>query len=366
MKTIDLNFDDQVNNMVPYKKEETTGFIENFVEQARLQFREELSISSQIPSDMAYDRRKQLIDLNTSGVISDEVVSSYYDYDKATLDDEGLSVYARDVLGREDVLTLREYKKAEDKEYTQKREAAGEMADKAGVAGTIGVVLGAVGPHAIDPIILPSYLLGYGEVATALRAAKYLAAAKKMGPILAVEGALEGVRQIPVASFKQDLGVDYSTSDAAKNVALTLGAVTALGVGVPLLAKTVSRSAKEAANAVEESWLPKGDIRKLIADLDFQAKEANKMGGNYEDGVAGITKQTDNLVNPEIRKDPMGDTIDSGSDVGTETLDAELKTEVSKLPETSTERVAYEVDEAKKVSIQESKARMRANCPEGG
>ena len=185
---------------------EETGFVENFVQAAALTYREDMSISSMITSRERNERSVQLYNLYKEGVISEQIYDSYFDHKTGQMDEGGLADYAINSLGRTEVLSEEDLKKAEREELTAMREEAQDVFDRSTFLGKAGRFLGPVLPLAVDPVTLPTYLVGFGAVAKAAHIAKIA------GRFALAEGTAEAVRQIPVTSWKEEIGVDYSLS----------------------------------------------------------------------------------------------------------------------------------------------------------
>lgn len=216
------DFDDQMDALPAAGSEEgASGFIENMITAAGQTWREDLSISSMVPTDEEEKRKARIWEYYRDGKIS-EGTMMYYGNDY-----NGIAKEARHKNGIMDLPFDEEMDELNKAEYGRKRQDAQDVMERANPMGVFGAIVGGSAPIFLDPLLAPSYFMGYGEAAAG---AKFLNVAKTA---LAVEATIEAVRQPLIMSHKDRIGADYGFKEAAQNVALAagmgaLGSMTAL------------------------------------------------------------------------------------------------------------------------------------------
>lgn len=214
------DFDDRVRNLPAHDSEET-GFMQNVAAAQTLVLNENMSFSSSLNRQMYDDRKKQVWDYIDNGTIPERVVEGYGG------DIGGISRYARTELGLTDVATDDELLKERQDLIEKDRQSMMKIAGQQNKMGALGAVTGGA-LIALDPIYLPTYVTG---ISAAARGTQILAGAAKVG---AIEAGIEAAKQVEVYNHKNNMGIDYSVGDAAKEIAIN--AVFAVGAEVGLFA----------------------------------------------------------------------------------------------------------------------------------
>lgn len=330
-----------------------TGFLENWETALNQTFYEGMSFSQYLVSKpYRKERNKRLMEYVNSGAIPEDEVAGFRGLNGEDLNWHLLAVHAKKKYNL-DVLDDDEIKQRVREDLKYPRRHAQEVQERANLPGLIGQFAGTAHASFLDPVLMPGLFVGYGEAAHGARFLNQVAkTALKVG---LVEGGLEAGRQIPIAMWKHDIGVDYGVGDAIANIALVTG--TAGGIGATaeaigfglrrLLTQTKSYdtgTAKRARQVVDQAI-------DEMSDAPDPTMRATDHAANIEGEVAyhetrGPAKEPDwqdidfteaSLVEPQMRnvtqaQAPKGDqltedVVDAAfDDLTVNTPDAEVPT----------------------------------------
>ena len=137
-----------------YENTRTTGFQENFSQAWNKAIKEDLSISSLIPTEIEQNRNQKLMDYHKAGQIPQK------DWEFYGRDMDKLAQYARDTLGLEDIPTNEEYERRVQEEYRGVRLSESQVSSQAGFKGKAGSFLGATSAFLADPLRMVSVFTG--------------------------------------------------------------------------------------------------------------------------------------------------------------------------------------------------------------
>lgn len=301
------DFDDTLRN-APRDDRNQTGFVENYQTALGVTMNENMSFSSMMNNQMYDDRDENVWKHVENGNIPEDIVESFNG------DTGAIARYARTELGLTDIALDDELLDQRQKLIQGDADRATKIKSQAGAMGKVGAFLGELNAMLIDPVYLPTYLVGIGEVA---RGSQVLAAAARVG---AVEAGAEALKQIPVYNHKQNMGIDYSVTDAMKEVGINAGfAVTAeLGIlgfvaglkrfsrgrvpqtGVEITAKqNIDAELTDLANHTENGGLPDGSITDHMETKEALKKNINEKPP-LSDPDAPIPSKTADLAWMEI------------------------------------------------------------------
>lgn len=203
---------------VPTESVEETGFFDNANAAFAEMRRENLPIISRAQTNETMDYRRSVLNkYRASGQIPDEVFDFFQT--QTGFDIDGLSMYARNELGLQDVMTGHEYETARNEEYDDIRRKEQEVFAAQNKWGILGEFGGRAAAIPTDPLYAASFFTGYGAATSVLGAAARVSIA---------EMAIEGVAQFPIADFKEELGVDYGAPEMLVNT-LAAGAFGFIG-----------------------------------------------------------------------------------------------------------------------------------------
>lgn len=183
---------------------------------------------------------------------------------------------------------------------------------------------GTIHGYMVDPINMAGMLIGLGPEA---KGASYLANAIRAGvKTAAIVGGLETGIQASVYSWKNDVGIDYSVSDALKNIAAATGGAFVFGAGL----KTVGQFAERTS-----AFLKSRRLSRLLAEGDPAAKEAKALLENKllelqqldpKTDIAEAIKQVDEYISAQDNAKPVKNAdIDTMADATDESIDEAYK-----------------------------------------
>ena len=243
---------------------DATGFGENWQASLGQTIDEGLFVSEYIHSAPIRERNKRIHDLIKSEEIPREAVQAYRRNTRrgSKFDYNGLAEFAKSIDS--DMKTDAELKEERDRELGMRRDYAKKVFDNATTDGVLGQIAGAVHASALDPALYPGYFFGPTaaiKATTSLRA--FGQGATKMGGFV---GAEEALIQSQVMDWKEEIGVEYTNTEAA----MVIGGATLFGGLVGGFASLLGRTIR-------------GD------DLPDVSKESHKMWAENDGDAATKT-----------------------------------------------------------------------------
>ncbi len=210
-------YTDALKSRGPSQYQEPTGFAENYSKSLGTTVESGMSISRAVVSGFITSpyrkRRNEQID---QMIANGDIPEQYGDALDGHMSYNDVAIIARDKFGQT-IKSDEDIDNVVREDLKRNVESAGDVFSRATLMGKVGIVAGAPNAAMLDPPSIIGSFIGLGAAAkgaTVLsRAAK--AAALGAGATMAEEAVIQPF----VYSWKQDVGLDYSTGDAFKAIA---------------------------------------------------------------------------------------------------------------------------------------------------
>ena len=301
-----------------------TSFMDNFSAAYDLMINEELSISQWIADAPKYQQDEWIDDYIRDGTISPAESNAFWDDNTGRMDYNAARTYMQE-RGWDEFETDAEIDDRVRYDLKKHNKRASDIFSKAGVEGTLGMVLGMGAGLMTDPVVWPSLLVG--PIAAVRAIGSTARVAQMAGKSAAIGLAEETVIQVPVYQWKQELGLEYSVGDAMLNIAIVTGASGTLGAFAQGLSNWTRKAVRE--GLVDET------NAKVLNQMVEEAEEAqalpdaiNTPARQYFEKAEAIRREVDTAGPMNMDTKPLDDLLEDDA-----LLDAEYRRVVEDKPD---------------------------------
>ena len=299
------SFEQEVDSNLQRGKWSRTGFGENFQAAVGKTADTMMSISRYINEEPLRERRDIIRRYREIGGIPDSVWNAsrtrgprgpQRDYDM-------LARYVNATF-QEKLLSEEEIRKRIRSDVNQRVDYASGVFERQTGAGAVGEFMGEMTAYSVDPVLLPSYFVG-GPAAA--RGISYLASFGRAAAATgAAEMGLEAINQPIVYDWNDEIGQEYTVTDALSTIALA-GIIPATVSGTSASIRkwvkkfdlsdpdsaVAAQAARHFADELDKAPDPKQPVKDFVEQVDGEVKYQNTRG------PAASTRKV-NDIEPEV------------------------------------------------------------------
>ena len=252
-----------LNSPVAKARPPSTKF-ENWMAAMHMNWYEGMSRSRQkVMKEYSEDRNRKILDTINNRPELGKQFSGFY-YGPGSVDWKHAAIWAKS--RGIDVETNDELMERIRKDVKVYRTYAEDIFDRATWGGKIVQFGGYAHTDMLDPVLWPAMLVGYQQAALAT---KFLQTVARTGlRVGAAEALMETVRQVPVYTWKQDVGADYSVKDAMLAIITTGVAAGGLGASAEAVSMGLRRLSKPFMKSTKNKFWAAWSLNTIAKELD--------------------------------------------------------------------------------------------------